>query len=156
MVKQPAQIFAIHCYNLIFGMKHLDARTRFLLVKGKIRRLFYTTFHKDYVEHCLNLRKSGCGRSGICCRLGYTCPNLGHTDNNLPYCKIHEHRPQNCRIFPLDWEDIRDRDLIANGEPCGYSIPSREENSFHKFRKIKKQLKLQKGLGNKQNSPASM
>lgn len=142
VVKQPAQIFAIHCYEILFCMKHLDARTRATLLKGKLRRLFYTTFHKDYVEYSLHLRGSACGRSGACCRLGYPCPNLGHTDVGLPYCKIHEHRPENCRIFPLDWQDIEERNLIVKDQPCGYDIPSREEHNFQKFQQLKKQKKL--------------
>jgi Fe-S-cluster containining protein len=138
--KQPAQIFAIHCYEILFRMD-IDFHVKLVLLKGKLRRLFYTTFHKDYVEHSLQLRHSSCGRTGVCCRLGYPCPNLGVNPSGTPYCKIHEHRPQNCRIFPLDWQDVQDRNLIAPHEPCGYEIPPKEVNNFQKFQQLKKEQK---------------
>jgi hypothetical protein len=37
-------------------------------------------------------------------------------------CMIHERRPPNCRIFPVDRRDLSDRDQIAPDRPCGFSF----------------------------------
>jgi Fe-S-cluster containining protein len=45
-------------------------------------------------------------------------------------CTIHEYKPSNCSLFPIDERDLRDRDIIAPDSPCGFSfVPEAEFRS---------------------------
>ena len=95
-----------------------------LLAWGKVRRFFLIVFFRDYVEKSIRKREGECARCGDCCKLLFQCP---HYDDSVdpPVCRIHVKRPLNCRYFPINERDIKDRELIGSGRPCGYSFPSR-------------------------------
>jgi len=92
------------------------------LVWGKIRRAYLGVFRGGYLEAQEKLRQGECIRCGTCCKLLYVCPHLEELADGTSRCKIHENRPINCRIFPVNRRDLQDRDLIAkDGEKkaCG-------------------------------------
>jgi hypothetical protein len=105
----------------------LTWRERSILARGKIRRFWLVHFRPRAVEASLARRRGECDRTGACCNVLFTCPLLGA--NPLPACRIHRHKPRVCRMFPIDERDLRDRDIISPGHPCGYSFASRPGNA---------------------------
>ena len=91
---------------------------KFVLGWGKLRRLYLTTFRPRKVERMLRLRRGECGRCGVCCKLCYTCPYL--EESNVSTCLVHYKRHRNCRSFPLNERDLRDRDRVSPDTECGY------------------------------------
>ena len=92
---------------------------------GKARRFWVGHFGKDYVAQKAAKREGQCLRCGTCCKLLYVCPHLEELTDGSSSCRIHEDRPMNCRIFPVDQADLGDRDILAdNGKPgpCGFSF----------------------------------
>lgn len=90
--------------------------------KGKIRRFILAHFKKKYVEEQKNNRQGECKRCGICCKLLVNCPMLIQDADNNFLCKIHNRKPSNCDLFPIDEKDIKDRDTILPDVPCGYTF----------------------------------
>jgi hypothetical protein len=86
---------------------------------GKARRLYLGVFRQSYIRTQLTRRQGDCRRCGACCQMGIHCWFL---KNHQPVteCKHHTKRPRNCRIFPIDERDLRDRDLVAPDVPCGF------------------------------------
>ena len=99
----------------------LTARERMILGWGKVRRFYLGAFRKEYVRKSLARRVGHCNRTGACCRLMFTCPLLDQRSDPVR-CSIHESKPMNCNLFPIDERDLRDRDIIAPGTPCGFSF----------------------------------
>jgi hypothetical protein len=99
----------------------LTPRERLVLGWGKIRRFYLGTFRKEYVRRSLARRVGQCNRTGACCRLMFTCPLLDQRSDPVR-CSIHEIKPRNCTLFPIDERDLRDRDIIAPDSPCGFSF----------------------------------
>ncbi|NQT52430.1 hypothetical protein HQ576_10285 [bacterium] len=88
---------------------------------GKARRYYLGRLRPGYVKRQHERRRGECARCGACCQLGIYCWSL---QNHQPVaeCKRHTSRPMNCRIFPIDERDLRDRDLIVSDVRCGYSF----------------------------------
>lgn len=97
----------------------LGFRVRVRLLWGKVRRLGLGLFRRGYVRRSAERRVGECRRCGGCCRLGYRCQFL-RQGGDLTECRIHGWRPSNCRLFPIDERDLRDRDAVAPDVPCGY------------------------------------
>lgn len=114
--------FGGHLKNLLTQPSPVSLRARILLGWGKVRRLFIYLFLKKHLERLPRLRSGECGRCGACCKLLYRCPYLEEDGEGKTKCIIHEKRPPNCRIFPMDLRDIRDRDLIMPHKPCAYTF----------------------------------
>ena len=95
-----------------------------VLLWGKIRRFYYGHFEGNKVKKKLTLRRGECARCGACCKLMFTCPFLVTHIDGTTSCMIHRRRPLNCRIFPVDMQDIRDRDLIDKVSKCGFYFES--------------------------------
>lgn len=106
---------------------HLTLREKAILGRGKLRRLCLVHFRPRYVEASIARRRGQCDRTGACCNLLFACPAL--TAIPLPTCRIHQHRPRVCRMFPIDERDIRDRDIVSPGRPCGFTFASRREDT---------------------------
>jgi hypothetical protein len=99
----------------------ISISNRFLLWKGVMRRLFIYFFNKKYMhKNCLK-RKGACLRCGACCKLMFKrCPYLKMEIDEKCFCIKHESfRMPNCKIFPIDFADIKDRNIISK-KPCGY------------------------------------
>lgn len=102
---------------------------------GKLRRflLAHTKRGRVYIERMLPYRRGECARCGTCCYLGHRCLFV-RFENGLAACTIHNHRPQNCRMYPVGPRDIAERDLLDMGKPCGYSFveipPGEPRNPF--------------------------
>ena len=99
----------------------LTLRERLTLGWGKLRRFYLGHFRKEYVRQSLARRVGHCNRTGACCRLMFTCPLLDQRSEPVR-CSIHEIKPRNCDLFPIDERDLRDRDIIAPDSPCGFSF----------------------------------
>lgn len=96
--------------------RKLYSESRFMIhFAGKLRRLFYVNFRKEYVRNQLALRNGACRQCGTCCSLLVTCPMLQKKGQCLAYGVC---RPQTCKVFPIDQKDIREVRLY-NGS-CGF------------------------------------
>ena len=104
----------------------LGWRERAILGWGKLRRFYLLRFRPAYVEESLKRRIGECRRTGTCCELAFPCP-LSSLMEHLPGCRHYERRPRNCKTFPIDERDIRDRDIVNPHDPCGFSFLSPEE-----------------------------
>lgn len=102
----------------------LKTKDKATLYGGKARRLFYSLFKPSYIKQQLATRKGNCLRCGVCCRLGYNCPSLGIKKEGST-CKTYTIRSTNCRIFPINNADLRERNLVSPETTCGFYF---EEN----------------------------
>jgi hypothetical protein len=105
-------------------LRPLRPAARLRLWWGKARRLYLGVFRPRYVRTMAARRVGTCLRCGACCQLGLSCWLLKN-DPPLTECLRHTLRPLNCRVFPIDERDLRDRDLIAPHTPCGFSFNGR-------------------------------
>ena len=102
----------------------LTLRQRAILGWGRLRRIYLALLRPGYVRASLARRTGQCDRSGACCHLMVTCPLL--IERPLPVrCGVHNHKPPICNLFPIDERDLRDRDIVSPGVPCGYSFAPR-------------------------------
>jgi hypothetical protein len=94
---------------------------RIFLWKGVIRRLLLYFVNRRYINKNYLKRHGKCLRCGACCKLGFKwCPYLRLETDGEYFCKKHESfRIPNCKIFPIDTRDIKDRNIISK-KPCGY------------------------------------
>jgi len=100
----------------------LTFRDQIILFWGKVRRFYYHTCRPDYIARNHLRRRGECTRCGICCLMGSTCLHYSEDGDGQALCLRHPVRPRNCRIFPVDEADLRDRDILAPDTPCGYSF----------------------------------
>jgi hypothetical protein len=99
------------------GILSPDGRT---LIAGKMRRIFLSLF-PAFARH---LQKKyglvgGCQGCGASCNLLFQCP---HWDERSRLCSVYEDRPDICRLFPITPADIRDREIVLRGKPCGFTF----------------------------------
>jgi hypothetical protein len=99
----------------------LTFQERLVLGWGRLRRMYLATFRPGYVRQSIARRVGHCNRTGACCHLMFTCPILDERSQPVR-CRIQEHKPSVCTLFPIDERDLRDRDIIAPDSPCGYSF----------------------------------
>ncbi|MCL2558163.1 MAG: hypothetical protein FWE09_06760 [Treponema sp.] len=101
---------------------------RLVLWAGVLRRFFLHVFDKKYVKRSIATRRGSCQRCGACCRLVVkSCPSLSFDAQGKSACALYSRaRMPNCRNFPIDRRDIRDRDLVSE-IPCGFSFDNNEE-----------------------------
>ena len=112
-----------HLRNILFARTGSGISAKARLAWGKIRRLYLGLFRRRYVKSRVSLRQGQCLRCGRCCKLLYVCPHLEELFDGSTLCRIHEQRPVNCRIFPLDAADLKDRDLLSDSPDstsCGF------------------------------------
>ncbi|MHC4871675.1 MAG: hypothetical protein ACYTFY_07510 [Planctomycetota bacterium] len=95
---------------------------------GKVRRFASSKVRKSYVEEQLTRRKGDCLRCGACCRLLFKCPMLLKNKNGSTSCRIHNRKPENCRIFPLNQKCIDERNHLMPLLPCGYHFDKKDED----------------------------
>ena len=101
----------------------ISVRTRYILLRGVLRRFFLITFRANYVRENISRRKGACAHCGACCRLAMPrCYALSMQPNGSSRCSIYKSiRMPNCSKYPIDERDIAERDLIMPPEiPCGY------------------------------------
>ena len=110
-----------------YPIRSLAWHKRVYLVWGKLRRFGLIHFRPGYVRRSLALRRGQCDHSGACCQLAFVCPRHGPLEHGEPGCTVYEKRPQNCRVFPIDERDLRDRDLVMPGHPCGFHFISEQQ-----------------------------
>ena len=114
----------------------LGARCR--LVWGKLRRWYLVRFRPAYVQRSLARRRGECARTGACCHLGFGCPLArGLARSAEVECRVYSARPPNCRVFPIDERDLRDRDLVMPDAPCGYYFAAEGETGRYRARSAK-------------------
>ncbi|MDR2588801.1 MAG: hypothetical protein LBC67_05175 [Spirochaetales bacterium] len=99
----------------------LTAAGRIFLWTGVLRRLFLFCFRKKYIEASIETRTGECLRCGACCRLAFAkCMYLDFDCDGKASCSRHTSvRMPNCVVFPIDSQDIKERDLVAHS-PCGF------------------------------------
>jgi hypothetical protein len=102
---------------------------------GKVRRAVLGRVFPGYIRRRHALRRGQCVRCGACCQLGIVCPSLGADDSGLAMCaKYDSKRDLNCSVFPITQSDLRDRDMILPGTPCGYWFPDHADRPAAKRR----------------------
>jgi hypothetical protein len=92
---------------------------------GKLRRFAIARVREKYVLRMQQDRMGECRRCGLCCRLLFKCPFLQGLPDGTCSCSIHNQRPDNCRLFPIDERDLRERDSVDGQVPCGYRFKHR-------------------------------
>lgn len=92
-------------------------KTKFRLMKGKIRRMGLIKIYPKYVKNQIDKRKGFCAQCGSCCKLGLHCPF--HMRNDLCRVYFSWFRPDSCIEFPIDERDIKDI-ALASGNKCSY------------------------------------
>lgn len=95
---------------------------------GKVRRFVNSKVRRSYVEDQLKRRKGECIRCGACCKLLFKCPMLVTHKNGSTSCRIHDRKPENCRIFPVDSKCIKERNHLLPSLPCGYYFDADEND----------------------------
>jgi hypothetical protein len=98
----------------------LSMREKATLAAGKVRRFVLGTVRKDYVRQQEQKREGECQRCGACCRILVECPFLVEGEPGTFSCRIHGKKPDNCDIFPVNVEDLHDRDIVAPMQSCGF------------------------------------
>ena len=83
-------------------------------VRGKVRRFFLDKFKKQFINRSLSRRQGQCKQCGKCCALVVRCPFLKRVGSKQ-ICSIYDHRPAQCRHFPIDHRDLKDL-----GRSCGF------------------------------------
>ncbi|MFW6108759.1 MAG: hypothetical protein ACOC8D_02985 [bacterium] len=105
----------------------LTLRQHLQLLRGKVRRFYLGVFRRRYVRQNHARRHGECARCGACCIMGFHCLTLRRNGHGTE-CAIHNHRPMNCRLFPIDERDLADRDLILPHVPCGYHFDGDDQS----------------------------
>lgn len=100
-------------------LRRYTAKERLTLGLGKLRRLWLVAFSRKTVEAKLERRRGACSRCGACCKLLFQCPAYDESDGQ-PKCLIYNDRPGVCGLFPLDEQDLRDRDIVMPDKKCGF------------------------------------
>ena len=98
----------------------MDLGSLYAFARGKLRRFLLGHFSKSRVEQMLSRRRGECKRCGACCALLWRCPHLDFDDEGKAICRIYRKRYVNCRIFPLDRSELKERDLVKADTICGY------------------------------------
>ncbi len=114
-----------HLRNMLLARTGSGLGAKLRLAWGKIRRFYLGHLRPGYVESKISLRRGECLRCGTCCMLLYRCPELEELPNGTTRCRVHENRPRNCRIFPVDQTDLNQRDLVfkdPDKRPCGFDF----------------------------------
>jgi uncharacterized protein (TIGR00156 family) len=104
--------------------------TRLVLWKGVLRRFALRLLDPGYVKSSAAQREGQCARCGACCRLLVPrCVYLScQGEGGKARCTKHGglFMPGNCKVFPIDEQDIRDRNLVS-GVPCGYRFGGKND-----------------------------
>jgi len=87
---------------------------------GKLRRFTLARLQTGYIARMRLQRRGECLRCGLCCKLLFECPFLKNMPDGTYRCRIQGRKPDNCAVFPIDERDLRERDLIGAGQPCGF------------------------------------
>ena len=114
-----------HLRNMLLAGTGSGLGAKLQLAWGKIRRFYLGHVRPGYIASKINQRHGDCLRCGTCCMLLYSCPELEELEDGSTRCRIHEKRPTNCRIFPVDQADLKDRDLVSRDREkhlCGFSF----------------------------------
>jgi hypothetical protein len=110
-------------WTIAVNPKTIFRKTERTIIWGKIRRTIIVC-----VPGLASHLKRKYGLSGACISCGASCNLLlkcPHWNEGSRLCSIYDDRPLTCRLFPITPSDIRDRELVSNGNPCGYSfVPS--------------------------------
>lgn len=101
-------------------------------LRGKLRRMWHTSFRPRYVAEQLARRQGECKGCGRCCALMFRCLFLTREHTCSIYALV---RPGNCTAFPIDERDLADVD----GQ-CGFSFSE-------KAAPVSEGLPARKGLG---------
>lgn len=88
---------------------------------SKIRRIFFVYFTPNLAEKKLERRHGECKRCGTCCELMFVCPALDRSNGSIQ-CKRYDKRSKVCKLFPLDENDLKDRNRVNVKQKCGFSF----------------------------------
>jgi hypothetical protein len=107
------------------GLKIVYVKAKMDQGVGKLRRFALARMREEYVARMQQKRLGQCRRCGLCCRLLFECPFLRTLTDGTCRCCIYGLHPNNCRLFPIDERDLRERDSLDARVPCGYRFKDR-------------------------------
>lgn len=82
-----------------------SARIMISSLKSQVKRRFLYYFKRENAKETLKNRKGECLGCGKCCQAFVPCPMLFRVGGrNL--CKIHQHKPYVCHLYPVSEEDF--------------------------------------------------
>lgn len=93
-----------------------DLALKTLQLRGKVRRFIQATVLAQDTDALLATRSGECNRCGACCKILFRCPFLGTDAEGQYVCRIYEKRFEQCRLFPLHPQDLREV------EECSYTF----------------------------------
>lgn len=99
---------------------------RMVMGWGKLRRTAMMAVSKKRVVRDMQRRIGACNRCGACCKLMFKCPAYDETDGN-PKCLVYNDRPGVCSLFPINEQDLKERDIVMPSVKCGFTFISEEE-----------------------------
>lgn len=98
--------------------------------KKQIKRRYLMLLRKDVVEDGIKRRRGSCLGCGKCCKSSFPCPFVYEKDG-LTLCKIHTDKPEVCKTYPFNEEDI----FPHTSETCGYYFLSEDEKEVASTKK---------------------
>ena len=109
-----------------------DYKRRIDSFKNQIKRRLTYRFNKRKITEGLKYRRGHCLSCGKCCEAVFKCPFVFHKDG-LSLCKIHEHKPVMCELYPFADDDF----FKHLKDDCGYYfVDSIEEEKNLSEKKI--------------------
>ena len=85
-------------------------------LRGKVRRAVVgAMLSEEDRAGIAGARRGECNRCGACCKILFKCPFLVE-DKGMFTCRVYDHRPPSCRLFPMVPADLREVD------GCGFSF----------------------------------
>jgi Fe-S-cluster containining protein len=91
-------------------------------IKSQIKRRFVYYFSHKKVREDIKKRRGECLGCGKCCQVVVPCPMLYKIGGKV-LCKIHQHKPYECHIYP-----VNNKDFFKHLKPtCGYWFVGEDE-----------------------------
>jgi hypothetical protein len=82
-------------------------------LRGKVRRAVVgTMLSEEDRAGVAGARRGECNRCGACCKILFKCPFLV-ADKGMFTCRVYDHRPPSCRLFPMVPADLREVERCA-------------------------------------------
>jgi hypothetical protein len=104
------------------GAGPIEAIEMLIQLRGKVRRAVVGTMLSEEDRAAVASARTGdCNRCGACCKILFACPFLLEAEDGTFTCRVYDHRPASCRLFPMVPADLREV------ERCGFTFEKSAE-----------------------------
>ncbi len=93
--------------------------------KMQVKRRYLMLLKQETVEDGLKRRRGECLGCGACCQSSFPCPFLFKSEDGRLLCKIHETKPDVCKTYPFNEEDV----FPHTKGKCGYYFVEEDEEN---------------------------